>query len=146
MNDSFDRSRRAAVYARVACADQERATFEPQEQACRALAAKKGFAVSGVFSDHVSGNTPPRLRLGYAELINAAGQGDHDVILVSDLDRISRDPITVEQEVRALGKEGREVFSTDGDSLRHCRTSARRLPRISLTVPFSEGDEPEEGR
>ena len=98
---------RAASYARVSTerqAKDDRNSLDIQREAFRARCVEMGYTPSGEFTDVESGrrNTRP----GYQRLLRAAREGQHDVIVVSYLDRFGRreEEIALRVlELRAMG-------------------------------------------
>jgi site-specific DNA recombinase len=81
---------RAVIYARYSSDLQSDRSIEDQVRDCRALAARSGWTVAEVYTDHaISGAT--LLRPGVQALLEHAAAGRFDVVLAEALDRLSRD-------------------------------------------------------
>src|SRR4051812_41309044 len=80
----------AAIYCRTATEGQgEPSALDRQEAACRAYAADHGNTIGPVVREVASGLA--RSRPGLAELRGAIEAGDIELVLVTTLDRVSRD-------------------------------------------------------
>ncbi|MFM2350068.1 MAG: hypothetical protein RIR04_1034 [Pseudomonadota bacterium] len=82
---------RAAIYARYSSDLQSAASIDDQVRLCRERAAQLGYEVVEVFSDYAISASTLRNRPGMMALMDAARQGQIDVVLAEALDRISRD-------------------------------------------------------
>lgn len=111
----------AVVYLRVSTDEQAEsgAGLAGQLDACRAAAARSGWALAGPFADEgVSGAAAVDRRPALMDALAALGRGD--VLLVAKRDRLGRDPIVVALIEAAVGRQGARVVSaagegTDGD-------------------------------
>lgn len=84
---------RAAVYARVSSEDQrDRGTIASQLSTLPAYARERGWSVVATFIDDGKSADTGKLeaRAGLAQLHAAAARGELDVVLVVDLDRLTR--------------------------------------------------------
>ena len=82
---------RAAIYARYSSDLQSAASIDDQVRLCRERASQLGYEVVEVFSDYAISASTLRNRPGMMALMDAARQGQIDVVLAEALDRISRD-------------------------------------------------------
>lgn len=100
-----------AVYAyyRVSSEKQRKdRSIESQMFAVGELAERLGVVITGSFEDDgVSGTKEPQERAGYSALDTSLKKGD--VLLLDSLDRISRDPDTLQLSVLLLRKAGVEI-------------------------------------
>lgn len=84
--------REVAIYARAATMIQgNRTALEAQIAACRAYAAERGDLALAIYQDVMGGDTLERPRL--AELRAAIAHGWIATVLVTTLDRLTRDPV-----------------------------------------------------
>ena len=85
---------RAVAYLRVST-DEQAATghgLETQEKAVTAFAESQSYDLVEVITDPgISGATRPADRPGFARVLELAGAGGFDVLLVAKIDRLSRD-------------------------------------------------------
>lgn len=90
---------RVAIYARYSSDNQRDASIEDQVRLCKERIAREGWTLVQVYRDAaISGSST--LRPGYQALLEAARQGECDVVLAEALDRLSRD----QEDVAALFK------------------------------------------
>lgn len=81
---------RVAIYARYSSDNQRDASIEDQVRLCKERAAKEGWLVSNIYTDHaISGAS--LMRPGVQMLMSDALAGKVDIILAEALDRLSRD-------------------------------------------------------
>ena len=81
---------RYAVYARYSTGHQTFKSIEDQLTLCRAYAERHGWVEAGAYHDAERSGTTVIGRSGLFAMLAAADQGDFAVILVEDLDRLSR--------------------------------------------------------
>ncbi|WP_442907474.1 recombinase family protein [Kaistia sp. MMO-174] len=84
-------ARRAAIYARYSTDLQSDRSIEDQERLCRDYAERKGYRVADVFFDRAKSGGSMVGRDGFARMMQAAQDGQYQVIVCEALDRISRD-------------------------------------------------------
>jgi DNA invertase Pin-like site-specific DNA recombinase len=82
---------RAAIYARYSSDQQSAASIPDQVRLCRERAAQLGHDVVEVFSDYAISASTLRNRPGMMALMEAARQGQFDLVFAEALDRVSRD-------------------------------------------------------
>ena len=82
---------RAAIYARYSSDLQSAASIDDQVRLCRERSSQLGYEVVEIFSDYAISASTLRNRPGMMALMDAARQGQIDVVLAEALDRISRD-------------------------------------------------------
>lgn len=106
-----------AVYAyyRVSSEKQRKdRSIESQMFAVGELAERLGVVITGSFEDDgVSGTKEPQERKGYATL--ATSLSKDDMLLLDSLDRISRDPWTLQRTVGDLLNMGIELHCVKGE-------------------------------
>ena len=91
---------RAVIYARYSSDLQSETSIDDQVRLCRERAERDGMAVTEVYSDYaISGGTLSN-RPGMLALMDAAKQGEFDVVIAEALDRISRD----QEDIAAIYK------------------------------------------
>ncbi|SVE16750.1 uncharacterized protein METZ01_LOCUS469604, partial [marine metagenome] len=91
---------RAVIYARYSSDLQSETSIDDQVRLCRERAERDGMAVTEVYSDYaISGGTLNN-RPGMLALMDAAKQGEFDVVIAEALDRISRD----QEDIAAIYK------------------------------------------
>lgn len=82
---------RAALYARYSSDIQKDRSIEDQFSLCENFATKEGLTVVATFNDRARTSATMFDRDGLLELRRAAERRDFDVVIVENLDRISRD-------------------------------------------------------
>ena len=97
---------RAGLYARVSTAKQD---LDPQLEELHRLAARRGWAVAGEYTDVISGASTRRQ--GLDRLLADAHAGRFDVVAVWKLDRLGRSLIHMVQIVDELLGKGIHVVS-----------------------------------
>lgn len=106
-----------AVYAyyRVSSEKQRKdRSIDSQKYAVDALAERLGVVITGSFEDDgVSGTKAPQEREGYATLATSLSKGD--MLLLDSLDRISRDPWTLQRTVGDLLNIGVVLHCVKGE-------------------------------
>ena len=109
--------RNAGIYARIS-SDPEglRAGVDRQEKDCRALARKKGWKVSQVYTDNDLSAWNGKQRPQYRALLDDIESGAIDAVLVWHLDRLSRSPRELEEFVDVCQVAGlADVATVTGD-------------------------------
>lgn len=107
------------IYARYSGDRQREASIEDQARVCRRYAEQNGLDVVRVYEDRaISGAV--KARPGYLRLLDDAGRGVIDVLIVHDLSRLSRDDYELKGTLRKLlWQEMRVIGVADGyDSTR----------------------------
>ena len=106
---------RAAIYARYSSDSQREASIDDQIRLCREFVGRHDWTLVETFHDAaISGATG--FRPGYQALIEAAKQGQFDVVVAEALDRLSRDQADVATLFKRLKFAGiRIVTLADGE-------------------------------
>lgn len=121
---------RVFLYLRVSTASQvDGDGFPRQEAACRSLAESKGWTVSRVFKEQVSGSDEFSDRPLMNEAIALCGDVTGvKVLVVERADRVARDLCVAELFYRACRKGGIQVFAADsGEELVHAESDPTRV-------------------
>lgn len=79
-----------AVYARYSTDHQTFKSIEDQLTLCRAYAARHGWIEAGAYHDAARSGATVIGRAGLFDMLAAADRGEFSIILVEDLDRLSR--------------------------------------------------------
>jgi site-specific DNA recombinase len=90
---------RAAIYCRIS-SDQEgrRQGVKDQEQDCRDVCEEKGYTITAVYVDNNrTAADPNKPRPEYDRLMNEVRAGHIDVLVVTIVDRLYRQPVELEQ-------------------------------------------------
>jgi site-specific DNA recombinase len=82
---------RAAIYARYSSDLQSETSIDDQVRLCRERAERDGMTVAEVYTDYAISGSNLSNRPGMLSLMEAAKQGNFDVVIAEALDRISRD-------------------------------------------------------
>jgi site-specific DNA recombinase len=102
---------KAAIYARTATADK---STDAQIAACRAIAESNGYHVSQIFSE--TGQSGANVeRHGLASLLREAQEHAFDAVIVTDLDRLSRDASDTGYIFGHLQSNGVRIFDQTGE-------------------------------
>jgi site-specific DNA recombinase len=81
---------KVAIYARYSSDQQRDASIEDQVRLCKERAAREGWDVAGVYTDHaISGAS--LMRPGIQQLLQDALAGKFEIIVAEAMDRLSRD-------------------------------------------------------
>ncbi len=91
---------RAALYSRYSTELQRDASIEDQVRRCTARAAAEGWEVVGTFNDHARSGAD-RFRPALQELMQAARDGQFDIVVSEAIDRLSRD----QEDIAAFYKQ-----------------------------------------
>ena len=127
-----------AVYAyyRVSSEKQRKdRSIESQKFAVAELAERLGVVITGSFEDDgVSGTKDPDSRDGYTALATSLSKGD--VLLLDSLDRISRDPDTLQLSVLLLRKDGVEIHCVKDfdEQVLHSKLIAPAMLGLAATI------------
>jgi len=108
-------NKQAAIYSRVSTDDQaERGYSLPSQiEACQKFASQKGFDVAAVYQDDISGAKPITSRPEGGQLQRAIDSGQVRVVIVYQIDRLSRDIVDLLTTVRDWLRAGIEIYSLD---------------------------------
>lgn len=98
---------RAVVFVRVSTRAQN---TDRQEDDLRALAAKKGWGIAGVIRETISGASKNGEREGVQLLLDMAGRGDIDKVLVQEVSRLGRSTAEILKVVEALTAEKVSIY------------------------------------
>lgn len=107
--------KQAAIYVRVSTDDQaERGYSLPsQVEACQMFAKQKGFDVTAVYQDDVSGAKPISTRPQGEQLQAAIYTEQVRAVIVYCIDRLSRDIVDLLTTVRDWLRAGVEIYALD---------------------------------
>jgi site-specific DNA recombinase len=108
----------AAIYTRIS-SDQDGTGLgvARQEQDCRALAERLGWAVAEVYRDNDVSAYTGKKRPAYARMLEDLRAGRRDAVLIYHLDRLTRRPIELEEFVAATTAGGvKHVKFVTGDA------------------------------
>lgn len=82
---------RVSLYARCSSDKQRPSTIDDQLRACRAEAARQGWTIVDEHTDPEHSGASIDSRPGLQALLHGVRHRRYDVVLIEDLDRISRD-------------------------------------------------------
>lgn len=106
--------KRAAIYARFSSDLQSDRSIEDQVTLCQAKAARDGFKIVATFSDRARSGASIHGRAGIAELLAAAKAGQFDVLIVEELDRLSRSQADLASIYDRLTFVGIDILTVHG--------------------------------
>jgi len=108
----------ATIYARFSSDRQSDKSIEDQVRLCRERAVAQGWRVASVHSDYaISGAL--RDRPGLNALLSEVSAGGIDVVLVEDIDRLSRDQEHMAGIRKRLGFSGVALQAVWGETSTH---------------------------
>lgn len=93
--------KRAAIYARISETDKKVDKVDRQESICRALAEREGYQVKQVFADDGISASTFKQRPQWDALLQAILLGSFDVVLATEDERLTRQPLEKEALHRA---------------------------------------------
>lgn len=109
-------TRTAGIYVRLSQdRDGTGLGVERQEQACRDLAERKGWAVAEVYVDNDVSATSGRRRPAYERLWDDVGHGLVDAVVVWSTDRLTRTPRELEDIIDTAERRGVSLATVSGD-------------------------------
>ena len=101
---------RAVIYARFSSQMQRDASIEDQERLCRERAKREGWEITTTFADRALSGAS-MLRPGLQALLEAASEGQFEVLLTEALDRLSRDQADVATLYKRLSFDGIQIVT-----------------------------------
>ena len=106
---------RAAIYARVNTSEKVEGmdSLAGQIESGRSVAQEKGFKVVGIYQDKESGMKPLINRPGGSRLSLAIDSLQIDVVIVSGVDRLSRDVVNLVTTLLDWSQRGVEIYSLE---------------------------------
>lgn len=110
--------RRAAIYARYSSDLQRDRSIEDQMALCRAAAARSGFTVVVAYDDRAASGASVHGRPGLQALMQAARADAFDVLIVENLDRLSRDQEDLPAIYKRLTFAGIDIMQVDAGGSR----------------------------
>ena len=131
--------RRCALYLRVSLdATGEMLAVSRQREACRRIAADRGWKIVGEYVDNsISASDARKVRPGYDALLKAYDAGEFTALVCWDLDRLTRQPRQLEDWIdRAV--EGSCVIVTANGEADLSTDGGRTFARIKLAVARGE--------
>ena len=111
---------RAAIYTRYSTDLQNARSIEDQLALCRAFAAREGLTIVATYEDHALSGASLLGRDGVWQMLAAAQAGQFKVLVVEELDRLSRnmaDLASLHDRLRFIGCEVRSVHSGTADTV-----------------------------
>lgn len=106
--------KRAAIYTRFSSDLQSDRSIEDQVTLCRAKAARDGFKIAATFSDRARSGASIHGRPGIAELLAAAKARQFDILIVEELDRLSRSQADLASIYDRLTFVGIDILTVHG--------------------------------
>ncbi len=125
---------RCAIYVR--CASPSQATPYPladQWDACEAYAAKQGWETVAVYKDN-AGSGRKWSRASFDAMMAQAERGAFDVVLVKDLDRLSRDAAHLHLLLADLKALGVAVHTVYGGEVSEALEASLRRPMVMRSI------------
>lgn len=122
--------KRAFIYGRVARAPQGVEAAAEQLLKCKAYAADQGLVVVAQAVD-APGSGLSDARPGFAALLGAVESGGVEFVLVTELDRISRDVRALDYVLRSAAKTGVRVVAIGRSDTDRQET---RPPRVRSSI------------
>jgi site-specific DNA recombinase len=101
----------AVIYARFSTDKQRETSIEDQARVCRARIDAEGWTFAGLYSDiETSGRSIISERPGAAGMLAAVAAGGVDIVVLESLDRLARDLVEQETQVRRLEHRGLRII------------------------------------
>jgi Resolvase, N terminal domain len=125
---------KAAIYARFSSDKQSDRSIEDQIALCRALCAREGLTIAGLYEDRAISGASTLNRMGWQRLMRDARSRKFSVVVAEALDRISRDQEDLAGIHKRLSFAGIRIMTVqDGrrrrDPYRCQRTAWGALPQ-----------------
>ena len=105
---------RAALYARFSTDLQNERSTEDQIDLCKAFAKREGFTVAATYADKAKSGASLHGRDGILDLLADAKAHKFDVVIVEELDRLSRDMEDMAGIHKRLSFQGIKIVSVHG--------------------------------
>ncbi len=131
---------RAAIYTRISSDDGTALGVRRQEEDCRELAARQGWAVVGVYTDNDISASTGKPRPAYRRLLADLAAGVANAVIVWDLDRLHRRPIELEEFLELADQHHLALASVGGD-VDLATPQGRMVARIKGAVARQEADQ-----
>jgi site-specific DNA recombinase len=109
-----DTAKRAAIYARFSSDLQTDRSIEDQIALCREACARAGLTVVATFDDRAISGSSTMNRAGFQAMMRAAEARAFDVMMVEDIDRLSRDQEDYHRARKRLEFIGVAIHSAHG--------------------------------
>lgn len=137
----------ALIYARLSLADRlpdgslDAEAVERQERSCRSLARRRGYRVVDVIvdNDRSASRYSRRRRGGFERVVLAMRSGEVDAVLISHLDRLTRQPKEVEQLIDLVESSGVVIEAVDG-ILDLASDNGRAMARVATAFAAHASD------
>jgi site-specific DNA recombinase len=133
--------RRAGIYCRIS---DDRAGaglgVARQQQDCRALAERRGWVVSSVYTDNDLSAYSGRRRPGYEALLDAVRAGEVDAVVAWHNDRLHRSPLELEAFITLVEATGAVVATVQGGDYDLTTANGRMNARIVGAVARHESE------
>ena len=111
-----DDARTIAVYCRISRDNTGEALgVDRQEEACRALADRRGWTVAEVFTNNNLSATSGRARPAYSRMMTRVRAGEFDTVVCVDLDRLLRRPVELEALIDLADRQKFTAVTVSGD-------------------------------
>jgi site-specific DNA recombinase len=104
------KKKRAVIYARYSSEMQNVSSIDGQFRLCRKLAEQAGLNIIDSFKDAAKSGQTEAGRDGYAAMLAGVRKHAFDVVIVEDLDRISRNPADIARFKQILAFNKVEIF------------------------------------
>lgn len=107
-------SPKAAIYARFSTDLQNERSADDQIDLCRAFAKREGFCVVQAYKDEAKSGASLHGRVGILDLLADAKAGKFDVVIVENIDRMSRDMEDMAGMFKRLSFMGIDIIEVHG--------------------------------
>jgi DNA invertase Pin-like site-specific DNA recombinase len=135
-------ARRAGVYVRLS---QDRTgagvQIDRQEEDCRALCARLGWSVAGIYSDNdTSAYDRKKKRPGYTRMMADLRAGVIDAVAVYHLDRLYRRPRELE-DLLDLCQSGKVAYAATFGEVDLSNSDGRAMARVMVTMAAKSSED-----
>jgi DNA invertase Pin-like site-specific DNA recombinase len=111
-----------------------------QEQDCRALADRLGWAVTGVYSDNDISAYNGKTRPGFEDMLDGIKRGQYDGLICWHTDRLTRSMKDLERVIEVCDGAGVPIRTVNGGDLDVSNATGKMLARILGSVSRQESE------
>ena len=125
-------SKRACIFVRVSSTN-DRQDYNRQIEDLKAYCGKEGLQIVHIISEKVSGNLKNDQRSGIKELRKLAEKKTFDLLLISELSRLGRNPFQIQQVIEELSELGISIH-IESLGLKTIDENGNRSPMVEFML------------